>query len=179
VLNKAPVRIHAETVEIWPISSLIPYARNAKKHPPEQIKQLVASIREFGFTIPVLVDEHRTIIAGHGRVVAAQEAGLEEVPVIVAKGWTDEQRRAYTLADNKLTEGGEWDEELLKIELGDLSEEGFDVGLIGFSAKEIDKMLEAAEKEASPPDDFPEFGEDIETEHQCPKCGYRWSGKTA
>lgn len=172
------IRVLANAVETWPIDDLVPYARNAKKHPPEQIAQIAASMREFGFTIPVLAAEDGTIIAGHGRVLAAQEIGLAEVPVIVARGWSDAQRRAYTLADNKLSENGEWDEDLLKIELGDLGEEGFDLDLIGFDTKEVEKMLAAAET-AAPPDEFPSYDENIETEHQCPKCGYAWSGKAS
>jgi len=137
----APVRFLADKIENWPIENLAPYARNAKKHPPEQIAQIAASMREFGFTIPVLVAEDGTIIAGHGRVLAAQELGLPEVPVIVAHGWTDQQRRAYTIADNRLSENAEWDDELLKIELGELRDEGFDVELTGFDTSAIDKLL--------------------------------------
>lgn len=158
-----PVRILAEAVERWSIDDLEPYARNAKKHPPEQIAQIVASMREFGFTIPVLVAEDGTIIAGHGRVLAAQEIGLAEVPVIVARGWSDEQRRAYTLADNKLSENGEWDEELLAIELGDLREEGFAVDLIGFDAKELDKLLGVGTVGMTDPDETPEPEEVVVT----------------
>lgn len=139
--SEASVRLLAKESEVWSIDDLIPYARNAKKHPPEQIAQIAASMREFGFTIPVLVAEDGTIIAGHGRVLAAQEIGLSEVPVIVARGWSDEQRRAYTIADNKLAENAEWDEDLLAIELGELREEGFDVDLIGFDAAALDKLL--------------------------------------
>lgn len=142
-VNKAvsKIGIIADKIEHWEIDDLAPYARNAKKHPPEQVAQIAASMREFGFTIPVLVAEDGTIVAGHGRVLAAKEIGLESVPVIVARGWSDEQRRAYTLADNKLSENAEWDEELLKIELGDLTASGFAVELIGFDAKEMDKLL--------------------------------------
>jgi len=140
-MNAHSVRLLAKESEVWSIDDLIPYARNAKKHPPEQIAQIAASMREFGFTIPVLVAEDGTIIAGHGRVLAAKEIGLAEVPVVVARGWSDEQRRAYTIADNKLAENAEWDEDLLAIELGELREEGFDVDLIGFDAAALDKLL--------------------------------------
>lgn len=136
-----PVRILAESIERWPIDDLEPYARNAKKHPPEQVAQIAASMREFGFTIPVLVAEDGTIIAGHGRVMAAKELGIAEVPVIVARGWTDAQRRAYVIADNRLAENAEWDDDLLKIELGELREEGFDVELTGFDVKTLEKLL--------------------------------------
>lgn len=143
------VKILADKVEMWPIEDLVPYARNAKKHPPAQIAQIAASMRSFGFTIPILVAEDGTIIAGHGRVLAAKEIGLAEAPVIVAKGWTDEQRRAYTLADNKLAENAEWDEELLKIELGELRDEGFDIDFLGFDEKEIARLLDGEEEKAT------------------------------
>jgi Predicted transcriptional regulators len=140
------VKILADKVEMWPIEDLVPYARNAKKHPPAQIAQIAASMRSFGFTIPILVAEDGTIIAGHGRVLAAKEIGLSEAPVIVAKGWTDEQRRAYTLADNKLAENAEWDEDLLKIELGELRDDGFDIDFLGFDEKELARLLDGVEE---------------------------------
>ncbi len=179
------IRVLADTVETWPIEDLIPYARNAKKHPPEQIAQIAASMREFGFTIPVLAAEDGTIIAGHGRVLAAKEIGLAEVPVIVARGWSDEQRRAYTLADNKLTENGEWDEELLAIELGELRDEGFDIDLIGFDAKELDKLLGVGTVGMTDPDETPEPEEVVVTQpgdiwllgvyYECESCGRKYS----
>lgn len=180
------IRVLASEIETWQIDDLAPYARNAKKHPPEQVAQIAASMREFGFTIPVLAAEDGTIIAGHGRVLAAQEIGLAEVPVIVARGWSDAQRRAYTLADNKLSENGEWDEDLLKIELGDLGEEGFDVDLIGFSTKELDKLLDFAGTDGeTDPDETPEPEEVAVSKHgdiwllgayyECEACGKRYS----
>ena len=93
----------ADTVGRRPINSLLPYARNARTHSPEQVQQIAASIREFGFTVPVLVDTAGTLIAGHGRVLAAQSLGITEVPTMVADGWSAEQIRAYRIADNKLT----------------------------------------------------------------------------
>src|SRR3954462_10975902 len=132
----------ASSIEMWSIEHLIPYANNSKKHGAEQISQIAASITEFGFTIPVLAAEDGTIIAGHGRVLAAKKLGLEEVPVMVARGWSEAQRRAYTIADNKLTENGEWEEELLALELGDLRAEGFDNGILGFDTKSIERMLD-------------------------------------
>ena len=92
----------ADQVERWPLTKLIPYARNARTHSDEQIKQIAASIREWGWTAPVLVDEHGTLIAGHGRVLAAQLLGITDVPTIVARGWTHAQIQAYRLADNQL-----------------------------------------------------------------------------
>ena len=104
------------------MSGLIPYARNARTHSEEQVAQIAASIREWGWTMPVLVDERDEIIAGHGRVLAAQRLGLNTIPVMVARGWTDAQKRAYVIADNKLTLNAGWDAALLTLELGDLKE---------------------------------------------------------
>lgn len=115
------------------VEALIPYARNARKHSDEQVAQLAASIREFGFNNPVLVDAENGIIAGHGRVLAARKLGLEAVPCLRLDHLTDTQRKAYILADNRLAElGGGWDEEMLGIELADLREEEFDIDLTGF-----------------------------------------------
>src|SRR3984893_10994159 len=127
----------ANKVERRSIASLVPYARNARIHSAEQIDQIAASIREWGWTVPVLVDEADGIIAGHGRVLAAHKLAIAEVPVMVAAGWSEAQKRAYVLADNKLALNAGWDNDLLKIELGDLQAFDFDLGLIGFSADEI------------------------------------------
>lgn len=117
------------------MSELVPSARNARRHSARQVGQLAASIREWGWTIPVLVDEDSNIIAGHGRVLAAQQLGLAEVPVMVARGWSDAQKRAYMLADNQLPLGAEWNKELLRIELDDLRKT-FDVELMGFASQD-------------------------------------------
>ncbi len=127
----------ADKVERRSIASLVPYARNARMHSAEQIDQIAASIREWGWTVPVLVDEEDGIIAGHGRVLAAHKLGIAEIPVMVAAGRTAAQKRAYVLADNKLALNASWDNDLLKIELDDLQAFDFDLGLIGFSADEI------------------------------------------
>jgi len=127
----------ADKVEKWKISKLIPYARNARTHSDEQVGQIAASIKEWGWTTPVLVDEQGGIIAGHGRTLAAQKLGMTEVPVMVAKGWSDAKKRAYVLADNKLALNAGWDNEMLAIELGEIGELGFDLDLTGFSAEEI------------------------------------------
>ena len=167
------------TIETLSTASLIPYARNAKKHDASQVAKLAGSIREFGFNNPVLVDKDNGIIAGHGRVLAAQSLGLETVPCIRLGHLSDTQRRAYILADNRLAEiGGGWDEEMLKLELADLSQNAdLDFDLTGFSDTDLHKLL-IETKEDAPPDDFKEFYEGIETDHKCPRCGYEWSGKT-
>lgn len=131
-----------DRIERRPIAALVPYARNSRTHSDEQIDQLVASMREWGFTNPVLADEHGGIIAGHGRVLAAQRLGLPEVPVIVAAGWTDAQKRAYVIADNKLALNAGWDEEVLAAELAELQALGYDLDLTGFDTDEVLGLLE-------------------------------------
>lgn len=126
------------------VESLLPYARNSRTHSDAQVAAVAASIREFGFTNPVLVRGDGTIVAGHGRVLAARKLGMAEVPCIDVGHMSDAQMRAYVIADNKLAEQAGWDDELLKIEVGELSEAGFDLGLLGFGQDEIDAMLAAA-----------------------------------
>jgi DNA modification methylase len=145
----------ADQIERWPIERLVPYARNARTHTPAQIDQIAASIREWGWTMPILVDENGTILAGHARVLAARKLGLAEVPVIVARGWSEAQKHAYVLADNKLTLNSGWDEELLRIELADLKLQDFDLGLLGFDDTELERILNARSVGATDPDDVP------------------------
>ena len=102
----------ADRVERWPLDKLVPYARNARTHSEEQVAQIAASMREWGWTNPVLVDEAGMIIAGHGRVLAARKLGIGEVPVMIARGWTEAQKRAYVLADNQLALNAAWDGKL-------------------------------------------------------------------
>ena len=123
----------ADKVERRSVASLIPYARNARTHSDEQVSQIAASIREFGFTNPILVDAESGIIAGHGRVLAAKKLGLHDLPVMIADGWSEAQKRAYVLADNKLALNAGWDSDLLKIELDGLKALDFDLALTGFS----------------------------------------------
>ncbi len=164
------------TIEYLALESLIPYARNSRTHSDAQVAQIAASIREFGFTNPVLVDDEGGIIAGHGRVMAARKLGLSEVPCIVLGHLTETQRRAYVIADNKLALNSGWDEEMLKLELEDLESLGFDLTLTGFDRGEL---LGAEVDDPESPDDFDEIDESLETEHRCPKCGYEWSGKSS
>src|SRR4030088_3359559 len=114
----------ADHVERWPPARLIPFARNARTHSDTQVSQIAASIREWGWTNPVLVAEDGTIIAGHGRVLAASKQRITDVPVMIASGWTDAQKRAYAIADNKLTLSGGWDQELLGLSLRSLGSSG-------------------------------------------------------
>lgn len=111
----------AAKTEMWAVEDIEPYARNARTHPEEQIEQIMGSMRRFGFTIPMLIAEDGTIIAGHGRFEAARRLGFDEVPVMVARGWTEDQARQYTLADNLLAETSDWDSDLLRAELEDLA----------------------------------------------------------
>lgn len=127
----------APQIEQIAVAALIPYARNSRTHSDEQVAQIAASIREFGFTNPVLVDEASGIIAGHGRVLAARKLGLETVPAIRITYMTDAQKRAYVIADNKLALNAGWDDELLALELGELKDLGFDLDLTGFTSDEI------------------------------------------
>jgi len=131
----------ADKVERWAIDRLVPYARNARTHSDEQISQIAASIKEWGWTTPVLVDEQGGIIAGHGRTLAAQRLKMAEVPVMVARGWSEAKKRAYVLADNKLALNAGWDNEMLALELGELGDLGFDLDLTGFTPEEISALV--------------------------------------
>lgn len=123
------------------VNGLIPYVNNSRTHSDEQVKQVAASIREFGFTNPVLIDENSTVIAGHGRIMAANLLGLAQVPTITLAGLTDAQKKAYVIADNKLALNAGWDEELLKVELQGLKDLDFDLNLLGFDIDELGAML--------------------------------------
>ena len=146
----------ADKIERKAVESLIPYARNARTHSDEQVAQIAASIQEWGWTVPVLVDEAGSIIAGHGRVMAARKLGITEVPVMVAAGWSDAQKQAYVLADNQLALNAGWDAEMLRLELGDLSGAGFDLGLIGFSEEELARLTAEKTEGLTDPDEVPE-----------------------
>ena len=130
-------------VQLWPIDRLVPYVRNPRTHSEEQVVQIAASIAEFGFTNPILVDTKAGIIAGHGRLLAARKLGLTEIPVIVLDHLSETQRRAYCIADNKLALNAGWGEELLSAELAELEREGFDPELTGFSDAELEELLDA------------------------------------
>ncbi len=152
-----------DAIETWPLAKLQPYAKNAKLHGPDQVAKIAASMAEFGWTVPCLVADDGELIAGHGRVLAATQLGLTEAPVIVLGHLTEAQRRAYRIADNKLTELGTWDEALLSVELNDLLAEDYDLSLIGFEDAELEALLagdvdpEAASREGE--DDVPEAPE--------------------
>ena len=148
----------ADKVERRAVAELTPAARNARTHSAAQVAQIAASIREWGWTVPVLVDEQGGLIAGHGRVLAAQQMGLADIPVMVARGWTEAQRRAYVLADNKLTLNGGWDEALLRAELTDLRGMGADlISLRGFSEDEVAALTADRSGGLTDPDEVPEL----------------------
>lgn len=132
-----------------PLDALVPYARNARTHSPAQVAQLAASIREFGWTNPVLIDETGGIIAGHGRVLGARELGMDAVPCLRLTGLTDAQKRAYVLADNQLALNAGWDEALLAEELSALGAMEFDLGVLGFASAEVDRLLAGIEEPAA------------------------------
>ena len=148
-------------IEMLPIEGLVPYVNNSRTHSDEQVVQVAASIKEFGFTNPVLVDKDNMIIAGHGRMKAAMRLGLTEVPCIRLDHLNDFQKKAYIIADNKLALNAGWDDELLRLELGQLNEDGFDLSLTGFDDDELSKLLIPEQIDGlTDEDDVPEVPED-------------------
>ena len=159
-----------------PINLLVPYANNSRTHSDAQVAQIAASIREFGWTNPILTDGDNGIIAGHGRVLAARKLGMDTVPCIELAGLSETQRKAYIIADNKLALNADWDDELLAIEFSELADAGFDNLLTGFTLDEIEGLApgenypESSAKEIDP--------DDYKMGHQCPKCGFEFDAKT-
>lgn len=153
-----------DTLEAIQIDALIPYARNSRTHSDAQVAQIAASIKEFGFTNPVLIDAGGGIIAGHGRVLAARKLGLTDVPCIRLDHLTDAQKRAYVIADNRLALNSGWDTEMLKVEFADLQELGFDLELTGFDLDEIKELLAPVGTEGlTDPDEAPPLPENPRT----------------
>lgn len=143
-------------IKTMPVEGLIPYARNSRTHSEEQVAQIAASIKEFGFLNPIIVDGSNGIVAGHGRVLAARKLGMTELPCVEASHLTDTQRRAYVIADNKLALNAGWDDEALRVEFAQLSDDGFDLEITGFSLDEIGAL---------------QFGEAVEIEMPNLKSG--------
>ena len=178
-----PNRWPVENVRRVPLASLVPYARNPKTHPPAQVELIAKSLERYGQAQVVLIDGDRgptrgEIIAGHGRVLAAERLGWRDIVVAEARGWTEAKKRAYRVADNEL--GSErlapWDRALLAAEVRALaaSADGpVELPLLGFDEARLEALL-AGGPEA--PGEFALLGEDIETQHECPRCHYRWSG---
>ena len=174
---------HPEKIEQRAVEKLIPYARNSRTHSDAQVAQIAASIQEFGFTNPILVDGSYGILAGHGRLAAAKDMGLAEVPVIVLDHLSAEQRRAYILADNQLALNAGWDAELLQMEVAALNLADFDLSLLGFDEDRIASLLdpegidreEPAAKERTGAEEYGE--EDFsEFDHKCPRCNFEFNG---
>ncbi len=160
----------ADKVERWAIDRLIPYAKNARTHTDAQVAAIAASIKEWGWTTPALVGEDGGLIAGHARVLAARQLGIAEIPVMVAAGWSEAQKRAYVLADNQLAiTGSGWDPELLRLELGELKLGGFDLSLTGFGELELKDLLAERTEGLTDPDDAPAV-----PEHPVSQTGDLW-----
>lgn len=149
----------ADKVERRKVSDLTPYARNSRTHSDEQVAQIAASIKEWGWTVPVLIEPDGGIIAGHGRVMAAQRLGIAEVPCMIADGWSEGQKRAYIIADNKLALNAGWDDEMLRVEFAELGDMGFDLGLTGFGEMELGALLADKTEGLTDPDDVPDTPE--------------------
>jgi len=163
-----------------PIEGLIPYARNSRTHSDEQVAQIAASIREFGWTNPVLLDGANGIIAGHGRVLAARKLGMAEVPCIELSHLSEAQKKAYIIADNKLALNAGWDDELLAIELHELNAADFDMALIGFDASELSSAmnLDSLIEQDAPESSSKEIDtDDYKMGCKCPKCGFEFDDK--
>jgi ParB-like chromosome segregation protein Spo0J len=159
------------------VDVLVPYEKNARKHPEAQIQQIAQSIKDFGFLSPVLIDRENNIVCGHGRVLAAKKLEMLSVPCLRAESLSEAQRRAFILIENRLHETSDWDKELLKHELDDLML-NLEMPLenVGFSPEEIASIIgDPFSLAGGQPEAFPEADEKIETKHECPKCGYKWS----
>lgn len=151
---------------------LIPYANNSRTHSPEQVQQIANSIKEFGFTNPIIIDEGNGIIAGHGRVLAAEQLKIDKVPCVLVSGWSDAQKKAYVIADNQLALNAGWNSAILEMELDQLIEMEFNVDLLGFD-DEFWASLKDDVDELTPPDDFGSKDDD-EMAHKCPRCEYEF-----
>jgi ParB-like chromosome segregation protein Spo0J len=158
------------------VTELIPYVNNSRTHSDEQVAQIAASIKEFGWTNPILVDGSNGIIAGHGRLLAARKLGFKEVPTIELADLTDTQRKAYIIADNKLALNADWDKEILSIELGTLQGVNFNIDLLGFDAIELSDLFDEQIKvpeSSSEEIDIDEYNMNC----KCPKCGFEFDAK--
>lgn len=161
------------------VDDLIPYAANSRTHSGEQIAQIAASIREFQFTNPILIDGEGTIIAGHGRLLAARKLGMEEVPVIVLDHLSKAQQRALVIADNQLALNAGWDMEMLKAEVEGLNFEGFDLDLLGFSEADLSGFLAEPNFEPGAEDDQGKLDQLEPKLVVCPKCQHEFDAREA
>lgn len=160
------------------IDTLIPYARNSRTHSDEQVAQIAASIKEFGFTNPVLIDSEGGIIAGHGRVLAARKLDMDEIPVLVLSHLSDPQRRAYIIADNQLALNAGWNLETLRLELHALDESEFNIDLLGFDGAELSQIMFDPDFDAGSADDQGKLDELSPKIVKCPHCGEQFDSRT-
>jgi len=156
------------------VSDLVPYARNSRTHSDAQVSQIAASIKEWGWTVPVLIDADGGLIAGHGRILAAQQLGIDDVPCMVADGWTDAQKQAYVIADNKMAMNAGWDDDMLRIELGELGDLDFDLTLTGFSVDEMTLIFDEPDFAPGTEDDQGKLDELEPKMVTCPHCAAEW-----
>ena len=167
-------------VELVEIGQLKAYDMNARLHDPANVEKLTRSLREYGWTQPILIDDQGVIVAGHGRYLAAIECKFERVPCIRLRDLSPDKIRAYRLADNRLALDAKWDDDILKLELREVFDlRSTDIDALGFTQTELDRILKATDA----PDDgngdgaeFTQTDQNVETDHACPKCGYQWSG---
>ena len=168
----------SDKLERLAIDDLVPYARNSRTHSDAQVAQIAASIKEFGFTNPVLIDADGGIIAGHGRVLAARVLKLDNVPCLRLSHLTDTQKRAYVIADNKLALNAGWDMEMLALELGELNGNAFNMDLLGFNASELSLAMGFEDTMDAPKSSSKEIDpDDYKMGCMCPKCGFEFDNK--
>jgi ParB-like chromosome segregation protein Spo0J len=161
------------------VTELIPYVKNSRTHSDEQVAQIAASIKEFGWTNPILVDGSNGIIAGHGRLMAARKLGFKEVPTIELADLTETQKKAYIIADNRLALNAGWDNEMLKIEIADLLADGFTLNVLGFDTDELQKLLDVPDFEPATEDDQGKLDELDPKWIACPHCGKEFDARQA
>lgn len=167
-----------QTLEHWPLTRLVPYARNPRKN-DQAVDKVAAAIREFGFRVPVVAKSDGTVVDGHLRLKAAQKLGLETVPVLLADDLTETQIKAFRISVNRMAELAEWDTELLALELEDLRLDDFDIDLTGFDAGELDALMDASSGTEQPNSSAKEIDpDDYKMGNCCPRCGFEYDEKT-
>jgi ParB-like chromosome segregation protein Spo0J len=167
----------ADKIERRSIEKLIPYARNSRTHSDAQVAQIAASIKEWGWTMPILIDEAGGIIAGHGRVLAARSLGHKDVPVVIASGWSETKKRAYVIADNKLALNAGWDNDMLKAEIDELIESGYGMDLIGFDSDDLEKLVNEQSFQPGNEDDQGKLDQLDPKWVSCPHCGKEFDAR--
>ena len=166
-------------IKTVPVEKLIPYVRNSRTHSDGQVAQIAASIKEFGWTNPILVDGESGVIAGHGRLLAARKLGQKEVPVIELAHMTESQKRAYVIADNQLAMNAGWDTTLLSLELADLKEVGFDLEILGFKPEDLKTFTEEINFDAGTEEDQGKLDQLDPKWVCCPHCGKEFDAREA